>query len=100
MSACLFSLCPRDLGQTGLVTRILEALAAQLTDGGDVTPILNSRSDDRITVEDFVEARKRKPHVCHACLRGLLPLTTLSQQVVRNEGDIYASLTDSTSREE
>lgn len=51
-------------GHTELVTRILETIAAQLTDAGDVTPIRNSRANDQITVEDFVEAQKRRPKVC------------------------------------
>lgn len=43
--------------------KILESLAAQLTENGDVTPIRNSRADDKITVEDFLRAQTAKAKV-------------------------------------
>lgn len=40
--------------------KILEGLAAQLTEDGDVTPLGTGRAGDRITVDDFMKAQIAK----------------------------------------
>lgn len=41
-------------GHSGVVIKVLAGLATQLTEDGDVTPIRNSSSHQRITIDDFM----------------------------------------------
>ncbi|KAL8278398.1 hypothetical protein RQP46_009290 [Phenoliferia psychrophenolica] len=51
-------------GRTEAVIKVLVGLAAQLTDGGDLTPIRTTRSSSaRIRLEDFIAKRGGESHV-------------------------------------
>lgn len=79
--------------------KILEGLAAQLTEDGDVTPVRNSRAGDKITVEDFMRAQTAKLKVRLILHR----LESIGADLYRvqasdNSNDIFSALTSNDGR--